>query len=137
MPTPSHTFIELCLQVRLDLANVEERVRLEHDPYNATERQEHPQSAAPGVGDERPFPPACDLPPELYGRGRRPRRRTRVRVGRARHQPAVPVDADHRASGQRVQFLTFSHFFAATAAAAAADGRRESPAHVTAHRPRA
>lgn len=102
MPTPSHcshTFVELRLQVRLDLAHVEKRVRLEHDPHNAAERQEHPQGAAPSVSDKRPFPPASDLPPELYGRGWRSRRRTRVRVGRARHQPSVSVNADHRASG--------------------------------------
>jgi len=124
--------------VRLDLAHVEECVRLEHDPHDASERQEHPQGAAPSVGDKRPFPPACDLPPKLYGRGWRPRRGTRVRVGGACHQPAVSVDANHRTASQRIQFLPFPHFFAAsTAAAAAADGRRESPAHVTAHRPQA
>lgn len=57
------TLVELRLQVYLDFAYVEERVRLEHDPNDAAERQEHSQRAAPGVCDEIAFPPAGDLSP--------------------------------------------------------------------------
>lgn len=106
---------------------VEERVRLEHEPHDAAERQEHPERAAPRVRDALP-PAAGDLPPELYRR-RGPGRRARVRVGRA-HEPAVPVDAadQHGATaGQRVQFLPLAHFLATN------NHGRRSPAHVTAH----
>lgn len=123
---PFPTLVELRLQVHLDLVYVEERVRLEHDPHDAAERQEHPERAAPRVRDEGALPPARDLSPQL-DRRRGPGRRARVRFGRT-HEPAVTVEAADRgaAAGQRVQFLPLAHFLAT------GHGRR-SPAHVTAH----
>jgi len=49
--------------VHLDVAYVKERVRLEHDPHDAAERQKHSQRTAPGVDDETPFSSAGDLSP--------------------------------------------------------------------------